>query len=582
VSSKVRPIELSAVTDEISETAMRKKPIILLILITCSLAIISPGTEGLSIAGQSQSPIASPLIKAIVHASREDHPKRSLQYLEQAKGIIGQGADLKARDPDQRTALHWVVIGAISARNEKQLQAYLDLTQLLITRGAEINAEDDFGNTPLDWQAASPRDEILHLLLDHGARGGKSRDEAAIFNRLLSNLSSAVQTKDLNQIRAAMDFNLPSGSQIQIRLTSAVSTENSKSGDPVEAVVIAPVVAGDRVVIEAGMKIQGAIMSVQKATADNERAQLILNFANLIYPKGDQARLLTQVTDVDNARETVQAGRIIGIPYPNHSNLTWATRLLGVTDPILSDCLLAALFIRDKEYKREIDYPPGVEMTLNVEAPVKLPESRNLPAWPELPLPSQLLELVRAQPVQTRTSGQTPSDLTNLLILGSGEKIEAAFQAAGWQEAGKLSISSGLKTFIAVAEDRGYKSAPVSLLLLDDKRPDLAYQKQNDTFAKRHHIRLWKRPVSYQGEEVWVAAATHDIAIAVHREGTQWIHVIDSYIDRERTKVSNDLMFTGLFKGCALVDRPAAPRQSSNATGDKLITDGKMMVLGLK
>jgi hypothetical protein len=27
------------------------------------------------------------------------------------------------------------------------------------------------------------------------------------------------------------------------------------------------------------------------------------------------------------------------------------------------------------------------------------------------------------------------------------------------------------------------------------------------------------------------------------------------------------------------VDRPAGPRESSNATGDKLITDGKMAVI---
>ena len=44
----------------------------------------------------------------------------------------------------------------------------------------------------------------------------------------------------------------------------------------------------------------------------------------------------------------------------------------------------------------------------------------------------------------------------------------------------------------------------------------------------------------------------------------------------------NDLLFAGAVKSLALVDRPEVPRQSQNATGDKLETDGHMAVLILK
>jgi hypothetical protein len=58
-----------------------------------------------------------------------------------------------------------------------------------------------------------------------------------------------------------------------------------------------------------------------------------------------------------------------------------------------------------------------------------------------------------------------------------------------------------------------------------------------------------------------------------------FIHKIDSQIDRERAKVVNDLLFTGHVRSVALVERPAVPQNGQNATGDNIVTDGKMAVL---
>ena len=139
-----------------------------------------------------------------------------------------------------------------------------------------------------------------------------------------------------------------------------------------------------------------------------------------------------------------------------------------------------------------------------------------------------------------------------------------------------------METFRAIAELRGYKEAPVSTLLLDGKPPDLVFQKQNNTFAARHHLRIWRRPDTFAGKPVWVCAATHDTGIDFSQENRTFIHKIDPLIDRERAKVVNDLLFAGAVKSLALVDRPEVPRQSQNATGDKLETDGHMAVLILK
>jgi hypothetical protein len=192
-------------------------------------------------------------------------------------------------------------------------------------------------------------------------------------------------------------------------------------------------------------------------------------------------------------------------------------------------------------------------------------------------------ELYRAanrQPFRTMADRPArPSDVTNLMFLGTRQDIEEAFEKAGWSSAEQLNQKSKLETFRAIVEQRGYKDAPVSTLLLEGAPPDLVFQKQNNTFAARHHLRIWRRPGLFHGQEIWVCSATHDIAIEFSEQNRTFIHKIDSNIDRERAKVVNDLLFTGLVRGLALVDRPNIPSNLFNATGDALDTDGKLAVI---
>jgi hypothetical protein len=155
------------------------------------------------------------------------------------------------------------------------------------------------------------------------------------------------------------------------------------------------------------------------------------------------------------------------------------------------------------------------------------------------------------------------------------------FAAAGWTTAQSLNALAKFETIRALAEDRGYNEAPVSVLLLDGKAPDLVFEKLNNTFARRHHLRVWLRPEILLGKPVWAIAATHDVGINFSEENRTFIHRIDSEIDRERAKVVNDLLFTGRVQSMALVDRPDVPQHAQNATGDNLETDGKIAVLVL-
>jgi hypothetical protein len=237
-----------------------------------------------------------------------------------------------------------------------------------------------------------------------------------------------------------------------------------------------------------------------------------------------------------------------------------------------------ALLIKDVD--PEIVYPAGVEMTavLTKHTVAAVYDRRSLQnAEAEMP---GIADLVRQQPLRTVAERPAlPSDWTNLLFIGSRESLEKAFKGAGWTPASEMNASSVLETARAIIEARGYHEAPVSKLRLEGALPDMVFQKMNNTFAKRHHLRIWRRSEKWRGEDVWIGAATHDTGIAFASDQRSFFHTIDPEIDKERTKVMTDLTFTGSAAITGIVDRPHVLSESTNATGDRMITDGKIAVI---
>ena len=386
----------------------------------------------------------------------------------------------------------------------------------------------------------------------------------------------------------AMAQPAPVGTPISIRLRSAISTRTAKPNDPVEAVVVAPVAANGRTVISPGTVLHGTVEKVAQPSAAAERATLLLSFTGLDTGGARQA-MLARVASVDNARETVdEQGQINGILADETltGRLDAGLGKLGQEYSGFADILSAAKNAVFQQASTEISYPPGVEMTLRLAEPLPPLPGKTLPSNPGAPpIPglSLLAQLVSCEPFQTvAKSPPKPSDITNLLLVATEDALRRAFTDAGWSAAAGLNPLSKFETLRAVVEDRGYSEAPVSVLLLDGNPPDLVFEKTLNTFARRHHLRIWRRPASFRGKPLWAVAATHDIGIDLSAAERTFIHRIDPQIDAERDKVVNDLLFAGHVEALDLVDRPAVPRQGRNATGDSLETDGRIAILLLK
>ncbi|HEX8985063.1 MAG TPA: LssY C-terminal domain-containing protein, partial [Bryobacteraceae bacterium] len=291
---------------------------------------------------------------------------------------------------------------------------------------------------------------------------------------------------------------LPVGTELEVRLKTAVASNTSKAQQPVEAVLIRPIFAAGGMALPAGTVVRGIVKQAVPIAKPEDRAALELEFSKAAPPGEKGLKIKTRLTNVDNARESVDpSGRIVGIL----ASETLAARIQSGVDRVgkryskLGDFLGGVTSAVLKEPEPEIDYAPGVELTLVLTQAAECKDIASAPAIPPAGSDSALFELVNAQPFQTTTAEQkVPSDLTNLMFAGTQEQLEAGFTAAGWASAAKLNTASGMETFRAIAEMRGYKEAPMSILLLDGRPPDLVFQKQNNTFAMRHHLRIWRRP----------------------------------------------------------------------------------------
>src|ERR1035438_4964292 len=252
---------------------------------------------------------------------------------------------------------------------------------------------------------------------------------------------------------------VPSGTHIEIRLTGAVNTATAKVDQPVDAVVIVPVVAANQIVVAAGVKVKGHIEEVKAAVNPDDQAVLGLVFDQIGDARGKKAVLAARLVGVDNARESVDKdGRILGIIASQTGSgrldqgINKVTEKYSSLGELLGTIKQAVL----KPTDANIDYEPGVEMTIELTKPLTWTGDARGPNVRAVEPQNELASLVNEQPFRTRAAKPPrESDITNIMFLGSRQKLENAFQAAGWSTAEQLNAKSKFETFRAMTEQRG-------------------------------------------------------------------------------------------------------------------------------
>jgi hypothetical protein len=81
-------------------------------------------------------------------------------------------------------------------------------------------------------------------------------------------------------------FVVPAGTKIPLSLRSSISTKTAMPGDAVYLTSEFPVIVGARVVIPAGVFIQGYVDGLQRPGKVKGRAQLMMHFVSMVFPNG--------------------------------------------------------------------------------------------------------------------------------------------------------------------------------------------------------------------------------------------------------------------------------------------------------
>ena len=98
-------------------------------------------------------------------------------------------------------------------------------------------------------------------------------------------------------------YTVPAGTKVLLTLRSAVNTKSAKPGDGVYLASSFPVVVGNRVMIPAGVYVQGVVDRVERAGRVKGRAQLDMHFTSIIFPNGTVVEVPGLVDSLPGAKK---------------------------------------------------------------------------------------------------------------------------------------------------------------------------------------------------------------------------------------------------------------------------------------
>ncbi len=377
---------------------------------------------------------------------------------------------------------------------------------------------------------------------------------------------------------------LPAGTALEARLSGATGSRTSRPGDSIEATIIAPVTVDGRIVVPQGSRLLGSIVN---ATAigfgfKHSTASITYGFHTLQLLDGTEIRIDTQLSEVGTAKELVDDfGTVHGIhPIASlSSSLAFYTVPLLLLEPEFGIPILGMKALIAPSANPEINFPRGTELSLRLTRAVSLP-ARDVDSL----VPSQSFspddladfETVLKSSSQRAYLGGRPSDIVNVLLIGSRSQVDRAFRASGWSKAQRKSPVALYHMYQALTKRHGYPSAPVNALTLNGSPSSFVRQKSLDTVEKRHHVRLWQDPVQ---TDFWLGAAAEDDGFRF--EQTHWTHSTDPNIDRERAKIVNDLAFTGCVDAAGVLSRVSADLAQDPRSAHPIRTDGDVAVIRL-
>jgi hypothetical protein len=381
----------------------------------------------------------------------------------------------------------------------------------------------------------------------------------------------------------------PAGQTFRIRLAQPISSYSSKAGSPVRGILLESPECDGVPLFSLGTEVEGRVKSVQKVGMGfrHEAAALELEFDWISPDDGASIQMRTRVMGVDNARETIKNGVIHGIRSSDalQGQVFFRLAHFPVWDPVSYWVSAFSQSVFPIAPEPEINLPPGTDLSLELTEPllvdgsIPLPrENRQLDASES----AALDEKVQSFAERTYNTKGREADVVNLLFVGSADQIQDAFRVAGWKSSDPLSTRSILREFHAVFSMNNYPHLPMANHLLDGRLDDWSLEKGFDSYQKRDHLRIWDVPDTFEGQPIWLSAATGETGAGWSIRTGKFEHHVQPNLDEEREKVVRDLTMAGCVGTVHVSPRPDMPHDLIGSTGTVMQTDGSVEVVQLK
>ena len=188
------------------------------------------------------------------------------------------------------------------------------------------NLEADLSSLPPDALTSAQRaqvdrirEEAIYLKVkaekNEGDTSAISGDEIRDLRLTISDLRNEIRPQILASAPAESSMTLASGTELDLRLEDSLTSETANVGDRFEAVAAAPVLKGDRVVVDAGTRFRGRVELVDEAGKGTDRT----------------ARLVLGIDEVEIDGKTYEvAGTIVGASEDLKTGIGSEVKKIGI------------------------------------------------------------------------------------------------------------------------------------------------------------------------------------------------------------------------------------------------------------
>ena len=378
------------------------------------------------------------------------------------------------------------------------------------------------------------------------------------------------------------DVVLPAGTHIPIRFVQRVTSGRDTVGTPVLVQTMGAVVRDSCVILPPYLRAMGHVVVSKGGGRFGRHGRLGLRFDSLEIRPGRWAA----VSAVLDTLEYAPRGGIVdsGLVSSGRTSIAGVGRKLvpaGLAAAVDLDAVPVAVLGGFSLVRRG---PPMRIMAgeiggIRLTEPLVLPsEDRCEPLAAHREL-AELPALPKFVPRSENRAGTVLGDPFNVLLLGTAAAIDSAFRAVGWLPTQKRSFFTVTREVTAAIASRPAITAPVSTQYFEGRPQDLAYELAGPNVRIRHHIRIW---LLDSLSLVWVGAANKDVGVIFKPWEPQATHRIESHIDWERDRVVHDLEASGCGDLLDYMRLPGAVTEARNVSGQKVVSDGRTAVVGLR